>query len=475
MRGKAALLRSMKVRSLVEGQSCAYGHRTCTQSRLDGYEFCLKHILEDKTSPFKHCSYVAPRTSRRCMGAAPKSDRKDGYCAEHAKKIVIARQRSSRKKRPPETAETLLEDLASSNASASESNAESKMTRHADSIASKVLEYASSSDSDMEVPSVDQAWRRDNDSDAESIDSDLEDPLKHAGVYSQEEVALLLRDKLIRLQSLYIEQFKRLQHVLREKRRKFLHAHKLEQELLGPIHAYKRDHSHHKKYERLQAVQRYHKFFGKEALLHQKCNLRRIAVAEGINYRPPTFPRCIAPSSDGRCNKRVVPLSKYCMQHILSDPHQVLFEACRFSNGQCGEPVFSLDVPLCRRHASLSSPPSSTATATQTKEPLEKQDENAEVCMGETQAIPVTGHSQDGMSTACTDISDVDLPQITASTIMSTDTDKAGTPLHHLAMFEDTFDSAHVTSSAWNDDVNMDMEEDLLRLVDGGLLGPVLT
>ena len=56
---------------------------------------------------------------------------------------------------------------------------------------------------------------------------------RHAGVYSQEEAALLLRDKLIRLQSLYIEQFKRLQHVLREKRRKFLQTYKQEREMLG--------------------------------------------------------------------------------------------------------------------------------------------------------------------------------------------------------------------------------------------------
>lgn len=52
-------------------------------------------------------------------------------------------------------------------------------------------------------------------------------------MYSPEEVALLLRDKLIRLQSLYIEQFKRLQHVLKEKRRKYIHTHKQELETLG--------------------------------------------------------------------------------------------------------------------------------------------------------------------------------------------------------------------------------------------------
>ena len=39
-------------------------------------------------------------------------------------------------------------------------------------------EYASSSDSYAETPVIDQAWRGDGDSDAESIDSEQEDPLK---------------------------------------------------------------------------------------------------------------------------------------------------------------------------------------------------------------------------------------------------------------------------------------------------------
>ena len=58
---------------------------------------------------------------------------------------------------------------------------------------------------------------------------------RHAGVYTAEEVALIMKDKLIRLQSLYIDQFKRLQHVLREKRRKYLHTVKREKETLGTI------------------------------------------------------------------------------------------------------------------------------------------------------------------------------------------------------------------------------------------------
>lgn len=60
---------------------------------------------------------------------------------------------------------------------------------------------------------------------------------RHAGVYTAEEVALITREKLIRLQSLYIDQFKRLQHLLKEKKRRYLHSRKVEHETLGESRA----------------------------------------------------------------------------------------------------------------------------------------------------------------------------------------------------------------------------------------------
>lgn len=56
---------------------------------------------------------------------------------------------------------------------------------------------------------------------------------RHAGVYTAEEVALITREKLIRLQSLYIDQFKRLQHLLKEKKRRYMHSRKIEHETIG--------------------------------------------------------------------------------------------------------------------------------------------------------------------------------------------------------------------------------------------------
>ncbi|OWK05657.1 hypothetical protein Celaphus_00012940 [Cervus elaphus hippelaphus] len=54
-----------------------------------------------------------------------------------------------------------------------------------------------------------------------------------AGVYIAEEVALIMREKLIHLQFLCTDQFKRLQHLLKEKKQCYLHNYKAEQEALG--------------------------------------------------------------------------------------------------------------------------------------------------------------------------------------------------------------------------------------------------
>ena len=53
---------------------------------------------------------------------------------------------------------------------------------------------------------------------------------RHAGVWTVEEATRMCRDKMIRLRSLYIAQFKRLQHVLKERKRKYCQAIQAEEE-----------------------------------------------------------------------------------------------------------------------------------------------------------------------------------------------------------------------------------------------------
>lgn len=53
---------------------CSYSPKLCKQRRLNGYAFCIRHVLEDKTAPFKQCEYVAKYNSQRCTNPIPKSE-----------------------------------------------------------------------------------------------------------------------------------------------------------------------------------------------------------------------------------------------------------------------------------------------------------------------------------------------------------------------------------------------------------------
>ena len=101
---------------------------------------------------------------------------------------------------------------------------------------------------------------------------------RHAGVYTQEEVVLLTRDKLHKLQSLYVEQFKRLHQQLKEARRRYVHAVKKEKEAPYPDTA-----SERRAVAKLRALGRYQRHRGVDALLHHQLQEKRLQVSvEGL-------------------------------------------------------------------------------------------------------------------------------------------------------------------------------------------------
>ncbi|XP_014677149.1 PREDICTED: KAT8 regulatory NSL complex subunit 2-like [Priapulus caudatus] len=358
----AISLQRPKPKGPIEGLFCNYSHRICMQTRIEGSEYCIRHILEDKNAPYKQCSYVSSKHGRRCHGATPKSDKRDGYCAEHAKKTTVMRQRALRKKRPAETPDSLMAELVRYDATrgleepgTSAGELSGKKHESAQSAASRILDYASESESEQETVLVDQTWRGDGDSDAESIDSEQEDPLKHAGVYTAEEVALMTRDKLIRLQSLYIDQFKRLQHMLREKRRKYLLDKKNQDDLIGGDHMVIPSSLQAKRqYDKLHALKRYHRRHGKEALLHQQSKQRRIVHSEGDSYQKPAVIRCSYVVDGATCNAQVLPLTSFCQRHICHDVNQLLYVPCNHGDPECDKPiVMAMEDAACPVHTVL--------------------------------------------------------------------------------------------------------------------------
>ncbi|XP_076764727.1 KAT8 regulatory NSL complex subunit 2-like isoform X1 [Xylocopa sonorina] len=370
---------TVATKKLKQTQTCSYSSYECTQTCLEGYSYCAKHILEDPTAPFKQCSFLYNTNGRKCQNPAPKLDRRDiSYCTDHARKAQVARIKSTARHSLPQTPEMLLLNLShyarKANSGNDDAEDEEGKVRALDPFAEidapkvnasgcSILDYASSSDSDVEPVTVNDTLRGNylDDSDNESLYSAQEDPLninflRHAGIFTAEEVIYIAREKLIRLQSLYIDQFRRLKYILREKRRKYLHALKKEKETLCSIHDQPKETAKEKKiYEKLKALNRYHRRSGVEGILYRKSLERRAQATEGPTQKIPSISKCIFTEGGVKCGERTLPAAKHCRKHILKDQHQVLFKACGAVRAdiECHEPVPVIFDTNCVFHMNL--------------------------------------------------------------------------------------------------------------------------
>jgi len=221
---------------------------------------------------------------------------------------------------------------------------------------SDILDLCSESESDVDASSYGSVWHdaHAESSDNDSIDSEQEDVLKHANVYSAEEITLITRDKLIRLQSLYIDQYRYLHHMLRERRRRYLYALKREKEtccsITNQIHDSPKE---QRMYKKLKAYNSYHRKHGVEAICNKRLHERRLKVTEGVAPKPHTFSKCIFTEGGVKCGERALPVTRHCRKHILEDPNQVPFRACSKVSGdmECTTPVEAIfDDATCRLH-----------------------------------------------------------------------------------------------------------------------------
>ncbi|XP_046484303.1 KAT8 regulatory NSL complex subunit 2 isoform X7 [Neodiprion pinetum] len=328
-------------KSSSESQSCSYGSYECKQQSLAGYAYCSRHILEDSSAPYKQCSFVYNSNGRKCQNPALKGDRRDlAYCSDHARRAQLARIKSTSRHSPPQTPETLLLNLSHyvkpTDSSAEDTEEEEGKVKVLDPFAEidayrinasgcDVLDYASSSDSDVEPVVVSETLRGAflDDSEDESLQSSQEDPLninflRHAGIFTAEEVIYIAREKLIRLQSLYIDQFRRLHHIFKEKRRKYLHTVKKEKETTCSIHDQPKETAKEKKiYDKLKALNSYHRRSGVEAILYKKSLERRAQATEGPAQKPPNVTKCIFTEGGVKCGERTLPAARHCRKHIL--------------------------------------------------------------------------------------------------------------------------------------------------------------
>ncbi|XP_026074355.1 INO80 complex subunit D-like isoform X1 [Carassius auratus] len=76
---------------------CSYSPKLCKQRRLNGYAFCIRHVLEDRTAPFKQCEYVAKYNSQRCTNPIPKAEERR-YCNSHLQVLGFIPKKERKKK-----------------------------------------------------------------------------------------------------------------------------------------------------------------------------------------------------------------------------------------------------------------------------------------------------------------------------------------------------------------------------------------
>jgi len=229
--------------------------------------------------------------------------------------------KSLRKRQPPESLQTLIDELqhyqpVGKDDEPASLNLVEKMTYSTSN--QKLHDYASDSDSEGDVPTAEQTVRQEDDSDAESIDSDQDDPLRHAGVYTPEEVVMTTRDKLVKLQTLYVDQFKRLHHQLKDARRRYLNGCKKEKESGVASAPYPDTPSERRAVAKLRSLRRFQRHRGTEALLHHQLQEKRLQVTQGVNYKAPAAPKCTFVDFGIKCLNSALPLTKHCSRHVLS-------------------------------------------------------------------------------------------------------------------------------------------------------------
>jgi len=318
-----------------DGLLCNYSPHLCHGQRLQGYEFCIRHILEDKSAPYKPCAYtVETGGGQGCPRAAPRTSRGEGYCREHSRAVVSARSRLA-KKRGGGANQALQESLGHyKKGRIGEGGGECRLGQI-------VLAGERAEESEDEGVRVGDTWAGDGESEGESVDSEGEESLKHAGVFTGEEVMRTMRDKLIRLQKLYIEQFGRLGHQLREGRRGYLAQVREEREAgLMNISSQPKDNT---QYSKMKALTHYHAPAGREALLAARLREKRAVASGGKGSTAPPSPCQHHLTSTTKCGEGVVPMARYCPKHILEQQGQVLYRQCGAitdkDDGPCEVPV----------------------------------------------------------------------------------------------------------------------------------------
>ncbi|XP_066926750.1 KAT8 regulatory NSL complex subunit 2-like [Clytia hemisphaerica] len=317
----------------------------CKLAVLKGFEFCHQHILEDKASPYKRCHFVY-KSEKRCQNPAPKLGAVEqvSFCLHHEKQ----RERQQKKIRKSKERKTDSKKQKVVHGSSSGSRPSSKRSTPVHS-SSEEEEYSFVTDS-TQVEKIACTWLGNQASDADSTDSEDENPLNHAGAWTLEECVRICKEKMERLRTLYMLQYKRLNHNLKEDRRKMVTQYDMEPQTLLQVKPANVTGDPYTDFVEDMHLTNYQKLTGPELLAERQMKEKR------NHGKKSDLARCHFSSDGSRCSSKVLPFSKYCFHHICSDQEQYLFEQCTSKdekdNNKCIEPAFIFH-ETCQQHTCL--------------------------------------------------------------------------------------------------------------------------
>ncbi|XP_076824825.1 uncharacterized protein LOC143470522 isoform X3 [Clavelina lepadiformis] len=330
---------------------CCYKRHFCNRQRYHGYRYCYQHILADDSAPFASCQFVSKINGRKCHSPALKRDDCSNgiFCKKHDQicKENRLKKTSSAEKQVARCSNQLNEvysvfskyssslaesDLPQTSTSKNEINLQEEQTgiKSDETLNNKWLAVSSSTwkSGEMELDA--------------DLPDDAENYLKNAGVYSLEEAVSYSKQQLINLQSLYLDQFKQLNRALQDGRRKYLLS------LANSEGPHVNEESHDRADgTHLRELLKFRKRSKENKHLYQQSKYRRMDMSSTkgtmMVCNQTGKPRCSHISSHSRCRNSCLPYTKFCTEHILEDPLQVLYRKCLYS--ACNIPVRLLCTP----------------------------------------------------------------------------------------------------------------------------------
>jgi len=330
---------------------------SCMKMALKNYNYCYKHILEDSNSPFQQCSFVSFADQKHCPNPAPKllidKLEKPSYCVLHIKDQSLKTKNKKKKKKKEQsiTKNTEVNNPRKRPSSLSINSADSAIPKQSKQDSSSDEEDYSFFTDTVHLKKTECTWLGNQASDADSTDSEDENSLNHAGTWTVEEALKICKDKMSRLRSLYSQQFKRMHHYLKEERRKIANDNDMEPFVVSKVPFYKHSDDSYNDYLKDIHLSNYQRH-GTEEIVAEKMMKEKRSRGSTLNSRRTDLPKCHFTTEGVRCTSRVLPFSKFCLNHILQDPDQYLYSPCSSNENECTKPGDILNTS-CNQHINL--------------------------------------------------------------------------------------------------------------------------